>query len=37
MDGLDIDKSRAIELGIRYVNNYWKSLTEDEVELSVLR
>lgn len=37
MDRLDINKNRAIELGVRYVDVHWKSLTENEVELSVLR
>lgn len=37
MDRLDIDKKRAIELGIQYVDKNWKSVIEDEVELSVLR
>ncbi|KAJ6645404.1 Choline/ethanolamine kinase [Pseudolycoriella hygida] len=36
MDRLDIDKKRAIELGARYVNNFWKSLPEEEVELTIL-
>lgn len=37
MDRLDIDKKRAIELGVRYVHNHWKSVIESEVEVSVLR
>lgn len=37
MDRLDIDKNRAIELGIRYVSTHWKSVVENDVELSVLR
>lgn len=37
MDRLDIDKKRAIELGVRYVNIHWKSVAETEVEVSVLR
>lgn len=37
MDRLDIDKKRAIELGARYVDDYWKSVIENEVEVSVLR
>ncbi|KAG4074125.1 hypothetical protein HA402_014330 [Bradysia odoriphaga] len=36
MDRLDIDKKRAIELGVRYVNIHWKSVIETEVEVSVL-
>ncbi|KAG4073900.1 hypothetical protein HA402_014105 [Bradysia odoriphaga] len=36
MDRLDIDKKRAIELGIRYVDIQWKSVVETEVEVSVL-
>lgn len=37
MDSLDIDKKRAIELGIRYVDIHWKSLKESDVNVSVLR
>lgn len=37
MDRLDIDKKRAIELGVRYVSNHWKSVVENEVDVSVLR
>ncbi|KAG4080130.1 hypothetical protein HA402_008201 [Bradysia odoriphaga] len=36
MDRLDIDKTRAIELGARYVDSQWKSVNENEVELSVM-
>lgn len=34
---LDIDKTRAKELGFTYVNANWKALTEDEINLSVVR
>lgn len=37
MDSLDIDKKRAIELGVRYVDVHWKSVIESEIEVSVLR
>ncbi|KAJ6648017.1 Choline/ethanolamine kinase [Pseudolycoriella hygida] len=36
MDSLDINKKRVIELGFRYVNVSWKTVIEDEVELSIL-
>ncbi|KAG4073901.1 hypothetical protein HA402_014106 [Bradysia odoriphaga] len=36
MDSLDIDKKRAIELGVRYVDTHWKSVIESEIEVSVL-
>lgn len=37
MDSLDIDKKRAIDLGIRYVDIHWKSVDETEIEVTVLR
>ncbi len=37
MDRLDIDKKRAIELGVRYVDDYWKSVIENEINVSILR
>ncbi|KAG4067963.1 hypothetical protein HA402_010649 [Bradysia odoriphaga] len=36
MDRLDIDKKRALELGVRFVDSHWKSVSENEVDLSVL-
>ncbi|XP_037051723.1 choline/ethanolamine kinase-like [Bradysia coprophila] len=36
MDPQDIDKKRAIELGVRYVDIHWKSVVETEVEVSIL-
>lgn len=37
MNRLSVDKQRAIELGGSYVCNHWKSLIENEVELSIVR
>lgn len=34
---LDVDKTRAKELGFAYVNSHWKTLTEDEINISVVR
>lgn len=37
MNLLSVDKERAIELGGSFVSNHWKSLIENEVELSIVR
>lgn len=33
---IDIDKGRALELAISFVDDHWKTLTEDDVTVSIL-
>lgn len=34
---MDIDKARALELAISFVSDRWKSLSEDDITISVVR
>ncbi|KAJ6646205.1 Choline kinase alpha [Pseudolycoriella hygida] len=36
MSGIDIDKARALDLGITFVGDEWKCLQEDDITVSIL-
>lgn len=34
---MDLDKARALDLAVSFVDDEWKSLTEDDITVSILR
>lgn len=37
MDVDDIDKARALDLAISFVDDHWKSLGEDDITINIFR